>query len=217
MIDRRAWADRLTGRERRLFRGLDRPERIQDFLETLPFNFERGGDTCKSPRRVLETRSAHCIEGALLAAAVLWFRGQRPLLLDLKATASDIDHVVAPFRARGRWGAISKTNHAVLRYRDPVYRSVRELAMSYFHEYTIDNGLKTLTSYSAIFDLTRLGPDWIVSGEDLWDLSYALDRSRHYSILGHRPRRNLRRADAIERRAGDLVQWEPPARVRARS
>jgi hypothetical protein len=217
MIDRRAWADRLTGRERRQFRGLDRPDRIQDFLETLPLNFERDGDSCKSPRRVLETRSAHCIEGALLAAAALWFHGQRPLLLDLKATARDIDHVVAPFRARGRWGAISKTNHAVLRYRDPVYRSVRELAMSYFHEYTIENGLKTLTSYSAIFDLARLGPDWIVSGEDLWDLSYALDRSRHYSILGRRPRRTLRRADAIERRAGALVQWAPRTRERPRN
>jgi hypothetical protein len=104
----------------------------------------------------------------------------------------------------------------VLRYRDPVYRSVRELAMSYFHEYTIDNGLKTLTSYSAIFDLRRLGCDWIVSGDHLWDLSYALDRSRHYSILKGRPRRTLRRADVIERRAGTLVQWNRDARTRER-
>jgi hypothetical protein len=219
MIDRRAWADRLTGRERRLFRELDRPVRIQDFLETIPVNLERGGDTCKSPRRVLETRSAHCIEGALLAAAALWFHGQRPLLLDLKATARDVDHVVAPFRARGRWGAISKTNHAVLRYRDPVYKSVRELAMSYFHEYIADDGHKSLTSYSAIFDLRRHGSEWIVSDADLWDLSYALDRSRHYSILAGRARRTLRRADAIERRASALVQWgwRALARERARA
>src|SRR5262245_27844764 len=183
MNDRRAWADRLTGRERRLFRTLDTPARIQDFLETIPLNFERDGDTCKSPRRVLETRSAHCIEGALLAAAVLWFHGHRPLLLDLKATARDVDHVVAPFRARGRWGAISKTNHAVLRYRDAVYRTLRELAMSYFHDYITDGGFKTLTSYSAVFDLRRRGWEWIVSAEPLWDLSYALDTSRHYSIL----------------------------------
>jgi len=216
MIDPRAWTGRLTGDERRLFRDLDRPARIQDFLETIPNNFERGGDTCKSPRMVLRTRTAHCIEGAMLAATALWFHGQRPLLLDLKATARDVDHVVAPFRAHGCWGAISKTNHAVLRYRDPVYRSVRELAMSYFHEYTIDNGLKTLASYSAIFDLRRLGSDWIVGGEHLWDLSDALDRSRHYSILNGRPRRSLRRADVIERRAGTLVQWDRDARTRER-
>jgi hypothetical protein len=216
MIDPRAWTDRLTQDERRLFRDLDRPSKIQDFLETIPINFERDGDTCKSPRMVLETRTAQCIEGAMLAATALWFHGQRPLLLDLKATARDVDHVVAPYRAHGCWGAISKTNHAVLRYRDPVYRSVRELAMSYFHEYTIDNGLKTLTSYSAIFDLRRLGCDWIVSGDHLWDLSYALDRSRHYSILKGRPRRTLRRADVIERRAGTLVQWNRDARTRER-
>lgn len=208
MVDTRTWIDSLTPEERRIFRELDRPARIQDFLETIPINFEPGGETCKSPRRVIETRSAHCIEGALLAATALWFHGHRPLLLDLKATARDVDHVVAPFRARGRWGAISKTNHSVLRYRDPVYRSVRELAMSYFHEYTLDCGLKTLTSYSAIFDLRRRGWDWIVSQDDLWDLSYALDTSRHYSILDGRRRRTLRRADVIERRAGALQQWD---------
>jgi hypothetical protein len=217
MIEATEWTGRLTRTERRLFRGLDRPARIQDFLETIPINFERGGDTCKSPRMVLETRTAHCIEGALLAATALWFHGHRPLLLDLKATSRDIDHVVAPFRAHGRWGAISKTNHAVLRYRDPVYRSVRELAMSYFHEYTMDDGRKSLASYSAIFDLRRRGGDWIVCREDLWDLSYALDRSRHYSILEGRPRRTLRRADAIELRAGSLVQWGRAPRRAARS
>jgi hypothetical protein len=217
MANARGWKEALTQDERRLLRDLNRPAKIQDFLETIPINFEPEGETCKSPRRVLATRSAHCIEGALLAAAALWFHGHRPLLLDLKATARDTDHVVAPFRARGRWGAISKTNHAVLRYRDPVYRSVRELAMSYFHEYCIDNGLKTLTSYSAIFDLRRRGWSWIVSDEPLWDLSYALDSSRHYSILGDRRRRTLRRADLIERRAGTLVQWDAGAKPRGRA
>ena len=208
MIGARAWAGRLTPDERRLFRDLRRPSRIQDFLETIPINFETRGETCKSPRQVIATRSAHCLEGAMLAAAALWFHGQRPLLLDLKATARDVDHVVAPFRAGGRWGAISKTNHSVLRYRDPVYRNVRELAMSYFHEYTSDSGLKTLASYSVLFDLRRRGWEWIVTGEPLWDLSYALDCSRHYAILDARARRRLRRADAVELRAGDIVAWE---------
>jgi hypothetical protein len=217
MIDDRAWKDALTDDERRLFRGLDSPKKIQDFLETVPINFEPDGDTCKSPREVLRTRTAHCIEGALVAAAALWYHGQRPLLLDLKATARDVDHVIAPFRSHGHWGAISKTNHAVLRYRDPVYRSVRELAMSYFHEYCIDNGLKTLTSYSVIFDLRRRGAGWITDAAPLWDLSYALDTSRHYPILKGRPRRTLRRADAIERRAGMLEQWDSETAARGRS
>ena len=211
------WTASLTGDERRLFRSLDRPAKIQDFLETIPINFEPRGDTCHSPRMVLRTRRAHCIEGAMLAAAALWFHGARPLLLDLKATAKDDDHVVAPFRAGGRWGAISKTNHPVLRYRDPVYRGLRELAMSYFHEYCTDDGRKTLVSWSALFDLRRRDPAWVVSQEPLWDLSYALDCSRHYSILDGRPRRSLRRADRIERRALALSQWrEPVARRRGR-
>jgi hypothetical protein len=197
----------LTADERRLFRRLDTPRRIQDYLERIPVNFERHGETCKSPRRVLRTGSAHCLEGAMLAAAALWFHGARPLLLDLKATARDVDHVVTPFRARGRWGAISKTNHSVLRYRDPVYRTVRELAMSYFHEYTIKNGLKTLASYSAAFDLRRLGGGWVTDPKPQWDLQYALDVSRHWPILPDHVRSALRRADVIERRASGLMQW----------
>jgi hypothetical protein len=207
----------LTPAERRLFRRLDHPKKIQDFLESIPTNFERGGETCKSPRQVLRTRTAHCLEGAFVAAAALWHHGAPPLLLDLKATDLDVDHVVAPFRARGLWGAISKTNHAVLRYRDPVYRTVRELAMSYFHEYTLDDGRKTLTSYSGFFDLREHGSGWMTDPEPLWDLQYALDVSPHASILRGRSRLILRRADAIERRAGAMLQWRDVPRTRRRS
>ena len=102
-----------------------------------------------SPRRVLATRTAHCFEGALLAATVLWMQGEIPLLLDLATNAQDIDHVVALYKCNGYWGAISKTNHAVLRFRDPVYKTIRELALSYFHEYYLEaTGEKTLISYS---------------------------------------------------------------------
>ena len=197
----------LTPAERRLFRRLDTPRRIQDYLETFPVNFEPGGETCKSPRQVLRTRTAHCIEGAFLAAAVLWYHGAPPLLLDLRATDIDDDHVVTPFRVRGLWGAISKTNHSVLRYRDPVYRNVRELAMSYFHEYTTDDGRKTLASFSDFFDLRRHGNGWITEPGPLWKLQHALDRSRHHSILRGRSRLMLRRIDRIERRAVKLKQW----------
>jgi hypothetical protein len=205
-----SWAGHLTAEERRLFRRLDAPVRIQDFLENLPINFEPSGETCSSPRVVLRERRAHCLEGALVAAAAQWFHGRRPLLLDLKANRHDVDHVVAPFRAGRSWGAMSKTNHAVLRFRDPVYRGPRELAMSYFHEYFRDDGRKTLVSFSDPFDLRPLGWRWIVSEEPLWDLSYALDASRHRRILPGGSRRTLRRADPIERDAGRLTAWPAP-------
>ena len=104
---------------------------------------------------VLRAGKAHCMEGALLAAAILEFHGHKPLLLDLRSTSEDLDHVVALFKQNGYWGAISKTNHVVLRYREPIYGSVRELAMSYFHEYFLDNGKKTLREYSVPVDLGK--------------------------------------------------------------
>jgi hypothetical protein len=205
----------LTADERRLFRTLRSPEAIQDYLERLPTNFESEGQTCRSPRGVLRAGVAHCLEGALLAAAALWFHGRPPLLLDLKARRGDVDHVVALFVARGRWGAISKTNHAVLRWRDPVYLAPRELAMSYFHEYFKDDGRKTLVSHSAPFDLARRGGGWVTASKNLWDVQAALDLARHHPIAPARALRRLRRATPIERRAGLLLEHPlPKARKR---
>jgi hypothetical protein len=205
--------DALTPEERRLFRRLRTPGAIQDFLDDVPTNFESGGETCRSPRGVLEAGVAHCLEGALLAAAALWLHGRPPLLLDLKARRGDFDHVVALFQAGGRWGAISKTNHAVLRFRDPVYLSPRELAMSYFHEYFKDDGRKTLFSHSGPYDLSRRGAAWVTATKNLWDIQYALDVAPHFPIARPRALRRLRRAAAIERRAGRLVEWRPPKRA----
>jgi hypothetical protein len=126
-------------KELKIFKKLDNPKKIQDFLEKIPVNFRK---TLRSPMMVLRKNNAHCLEGALLAASVLAFHGEKPLLLDLRANDRDFDHVVALFKRNNCWGAISKTNHAVLRYREPVYKNIRELAMSYFHEYFDDNGKK---------------------------------------------------------------------------
>jgi hypothetical protein len=202
--------DDLTADERRLFRRLRTPGAVQDYLDRIPINFEPAGETCRSPRGVLRAGVAHCLEAALLAAAAFWFHGRPPLLLDLKARRDDFDHVVAPFLERGRWGAISKTNHAVLRWRDPVYASVRELAMSYFHEYFKDSGRKTLVSHSGPFDLSRRDPSWVTSSRNLWSLQYALDLARHYPIASPRALRRLRPAAELERRAGLLVEWRKP-------
>jgi hypothetical protein len=197
----------LTDKEYRLLKRLDSPAKIQDFLNTLPLNFEPEGDTCLSPRRVLRERRAHCIEGAMLAALALRLHGQAPLLLDLVAAKHDFDHVVALFKKGKYWGAISKTNHAVLRYREPVYASVRELALSYFHEYFDAKGRKTLRTYSRPFDVRRLGNGWITAEEDVWEVPNALDESPHLPILTRSQIASLRLADPIEREAGEIIEW----------
>ena len=139
----------------RTLRELSTPRRVQDFLGGIPINHERRGETCSSPAVTLRRGSAHCMEGALVAALALWMHGEPPLIMDLKTTDDDVDHLVALVRVDGFWGGITKTNHAVLRYREPVYQSVRELAMSYFHEYFLDDGRKTLRQYSTPFDLSK--------------------------------------------------------------
>jgi len=199
-----------------VLRRLDTPEKIQAFLFGLKQNFEPDGDTCRSVRAVLRLRRAHCIEGATLAACALWIHGERPLLLDLQAV-HDYDHVVALFRRNGRWGAISKTNGAVLRFRDPVYRTLRELAMSYFHEYCNRLHQKTLRRYSRPFDLRRLDPaDWAASKDGNWKLADALDATHHYRLVSPAQARALTRRDPFERRATSRLQYPAPRNSSAR-
>jgi hypothetical protein len=194
-------------REFRVLKRLTTPRKIQDFLDRVPMNMETTGDTCSSPLVTLRRNSAHCMEGALVAALALALQGQKPLLLDLKTTSDDIDHVVALYRKGRFWGAISKTNHSVLRYREPIYRDVRELAVSYFHEYFSDSGRKSLRQFSEPFDLRKWKGDWATSEEELWDLAAALDFSPHESILSREQIAVLRKVDDIERSAGDLTEW----------
>lgn len=198
----------LTSSEAKLFRKLNTPAKIQDFLNSISYNFEKDGETCRSPREVLKAKCAHCLEGAYLAAAVLWYHGEKPLLLDLRSTRHDLDHVVAVFRRNGCYGAISKTNHAVLRYREPIYQTLRELVLSYFHEYFLDDGTKTLREYSKPFDLSKFGNEWITSTDDLWEIGALLDDAPHNAILpqGMNPK-SLRKADKVEIEAGKLVEY----------
>ncbi|MEI7864369.1 MAG: hypothetical protein WCI38_03275 [Chthoniobacterales bacterium] len=198
----------LNARERKLFQRLDDPRKIQDFLDRLPVNFEKHGDTHRPPRCMLREGKAHCVEGALLAAAALWFHGKPPLLLDLKTKLFDDEHVVALFKENGYWGAISKTNHAVVRWRDPVYRTVRELALSYFHEYFRDHdGLKTLVSYSRPFDLRRHGHAWITAEQDWWELDDLLNATPHYALVPAKNKHHIRRATPFERRVLSAREW----------
>ncbi len=199
----------FTEQELSLMRRLDTPAKIQDFLNKIPINFEKNGvDTLKSPIKVLRDKSAHCIEAAILGAYILSLYGHKPLLLHLASTDEDSDHVVAPFKINGLWGALSKGNHVTLRYRDPVYKTIRELAMSYFNEYYLENGDKTLRSYSELLNLNTFEDDWATSEEELWGIDDELDKVKHYSIAPKDVIKNLRKADSIERRSLKLTDWK---------
>lgn len=191
---------------------LDTPVKIQNFLDTLPMNFELDGDTCFSPMTVLEKGTCHCIEGAILAALALRVHGHPPLLLDLTADKTDYDHVVAVFKLDGKWGAISKTNHNVLRYREPVYATVRELVMSYFHDYVnINTGKKTLRSHTRPINLKRLDHlGWMTTKEDVYFIPSYLVDAKHHPLLNRKQIRNLRKADLIEIRGGSIPEWPDP-------
>ncbi len=203
----------LTPAEAKIFRTLNSPRRIQDFIDTLAINMELNARTYMSPRRVLRTGQAHCVEGAMLAAAALAFHGARPLLLDFQAAYHDEDHVVALFRENGHWGAISKTNHPGLRYRDPIHHSVRGLAASYFHEYYLWDGRKSLRYFSRPFDLSRYAPErWIAAEDDLDWLVHALDASAHAPIIPKGNLRKLRPASAFEIHASAAVEWREDGR-----
>ena len=205
----------LSADEGRILAALRTPQHVQAFVTGLHANFEESGATLRSVRGVLRHRQAHCIEGAFVAACALWLHGDPPLVMDLTAKG-DSDHVVALFRRDGCWGAISKSNHAWLRWRDPVYRSLRELAMSYFHEY-FSKGRKTLRGYSAAVDLRRFRPaTWITNEDDCWDVGAAVDDARHYQLITPAQVRRLVPPDATVMRADDLVQYESHDRKTAR-
>ncbi len=198
----------LTKKEEKILRKLNSPRKIQDFLNKIPINFEPEGDTCFSPRKVLRENRCHCIEGAMLGALCLKLQGKKALVVDLTATSHDFDHVIAVFKENGKYGCISKTNHAVLRYREPIYKSIRELVMSFFHEYFDDKGRKNLRSYSLPVDLfQKFGVEWITKEKDVWEIPEYLGSCRHYKILNKRQARSLRKADRIEIKAGKLVEF----------
>jgi hypothetical protein len=173
----------LSAQEQRVLRKLSTPWKIQKYLDDLPYNKERHGLTCQSPRRTLRHQTAHCFEAALLGAAALRVNGQRPLILDLESVRDD-DHVIAVYRMSGCWGALAKSNYAGLRFREPVYRSLRELVMSYFEHYFNPKGEKTLRAYSRPVDLSRFDRiHWMTSEEDLWEIPEYLVEIPHTKIL----------------------------------
>jgi hypothetical protein len=186
----------FSPRERAVFRRLDTPAKIQRFLDfEIAYNKEPDGNTCRSPRHVLRDRTAHCMEGALFAAAALRMLGFPPLLLDFEAVRDD-DHVLAIFRVRGHWGAVAKSNYSGLRYREPVYRTLRELAMSYFEHYYNLRREKTLRRYSRPVNLKRFDRiGWMTAEQDVWAVPEYLTTIPHTPILPTRLISTLGRVD----------------------
>jgi hypothetical protein len=177
------------------------PDKIQGFLDSIEYNpvYE-----CRSPRWVIKKRSAHCFEGALFAAAAMEFNGYLPLIVDLKAYNDD-DHVIAIFKKDGYWGAVAKSNFTSLRYREPVYRSLRELIMSYFDFYFNTDGDKSLRSYSTPLNLTIYNSrHWATTDEDLEYIGDKLEQLHHYHVVNEKMIKNLKRASAIMLAAGML-------------
>jgi hypothetical protein len=198
----------LTRVEFAVLRRLDTPQKIQLFINAIPANHEIGGETILSVREVLRQGRAHCIEGAFVAACALWIHGEAPLVMYMDCDASDYPHVLALFRRSKAWGAISKHNGPQLRYRDPIYRSLRELAMSYFHEYFNKRGSKTLRGYSRAFDMRRIDPRlWVTCDKACNEASDLLAGLRCYSLLDARQSRLLSRRDAFERQAAKIVEY----------
>src|SRR5438128_10970243 len=184
----------FTRRELRTLRALRTPLGVQRALDAMPYHL---ADTAWSPRRILRTRTAHCLEGAIFAAAALRVLGFPPLLLDLEAV-QDTDHVLAVFRLRGHWGALAKSNFSGLRFREPVYRSVRELVMSYFEGYVNLRGDRTLRAYSLPVDLARFDrrrPGWMTTEGDLWCVAEHLVGIPHRRLLTPAMIGALRRID----------------------
>lgn len=189
----------LTPAELRKLLSLRTPAGIQRFLDDLPYHL---ADTAWSPRRVLREQMAHCFEGAIFAAAALRVNGYPPLILDLEAER-DTDHVIAIYRMRGHWGALAKSNYSGCRYREPVYRTLRELAISYFDGYFNLRGERSLRTYSRPVNLKRFDSlHWMTTDKPIWFIANYLLDIHHYRLLTPEMARNLHRLDQRSFRAG---------------
>ena len=189
----------LSPKDLRTLRSLKTAVKIQKFIDGLTYQY---ADTAGSPKRVLRERKGHCLEGALLAAAALRVNGRPPLVMDLESVRDD-DHVIALYRENGLWGSVAKSNFAGLRFRAPVYRTLRELALSYFENYYNLRGERTLRAYSRPVNLSRLDPlHWMTAEEDVWCVADALIAAKHYDLFPYAVARALPRLDRRSFEAG---------------
>jgi len=171
----------LADTERGMISGLTSPARIQAFLDDIAYSTD---DFYRCPLRVLRERTAHCFDGAVFAAAALRRLGHPPLILDLLSNGRDDEHLLALFKVDGHWGAVAKSNFVGLRFREPVYRSLRELAMSYFEQYYNIEREKTLRGYTGPLNLNRFDRfDWMTKDEPLDLIARRTDEIRRINLL----------------------------------
>ncbi len=171
----------FSGREISIFRRLTSPIKIQQFLDAIPYS---GEEQYRCPRSVLRDRKAHCYDGAVFAAAAMRMLGYPPLLVEILPNHRDDDHILAVFRNGRHWGAVAKSNFVGLRFREPVYRDLRELIMSYFESYFNVKREKTLVGYTAPLNLSRFDAlSWLVRDSAMDAIAYGLDKTRRYRIL----------------------------------
>jgi hypothetical protein len=194
-----------TSKEKEFLNGFKDPWSIQIFLDSIVYN---PAHECRSPRWVIRKRSAHCFEGALFAAAALDSLGYKPLIVDMKAFNDD-DHVIAVFREEGYWGAVAKSNFTSLRFREPVYRSLRELIMSYFDFFFNIYGDKSLRSYSLPFNLTSLNSrNWAITDDDLEYIGDKIESLYHFPVVSEKMIKKLNVASDSMLKAGMLGSIE---------
>lgn len=189
-MNNKSWG--FTPAELRKLRSFKEPHGIQRFMDDLPYHLE---DTAWSPRRVLREGTAHCLEGALFAAAALRVLGHAPLIVDFEAE-HDTDHVVAVFKVKNHWGALAKSNYTGCRYREPVYRSLRELAMSYFNTYFNMRRERSMRTFSRPVNLARFDDRvWMTTEEHIWFIPVYLFEVKHYNLLTPAMIKRLHRVD----------------------
>ena len=192
----------LSKTELRIFAKLTSPDKIQEFLDSIPYSSE-GRYRC--PRSLLQDNKGHCYDGAIFAAAALSFIGNVPRLVEIIPNDRDDDHILAVFQRGKHWGAVAKSNFVGLRYREPVYRDLRELMMSYFESYFNVAGERTMLGYTAPINLNRFNKlNWLINDQAMDVIGEAIDHVRHFRILSPRIIRNLHRVDARSYKAGLL-------------
>jgi hypothetical protein len=195
----------FTPAELRKLRSLKTPHGIQKLIDAMPYHLQ---DTAWSPRRVLQANTSHCYEGALFAAAALRVNGYPPLVIDLEAE-HDTDHVIAVYRAGSCWGAVAKSNYSGLQYREPIYRSLRELALSYFDMYFNMRRERTLRTFSRPVDLRRFDHlSWMTTDKPVWFVAEYLLTISHTPLITAAQARRLHRLDSRTFRAGCLDRAE---------
>ncbi len=192
----------LHKKELKVFLQLTSPIKIQNFLDSLPYSDET---RYRCPRSVLQDHKAHCYDGAVLAAAALQMIGYPPLLVEMLPNDRDDDHILAVFRQGKSWGAVAKSNFVGLRYREPVYQSLRELVMSYFESYFNIAGERTLLGYTAPLNINRFNKlDWLIHDSVMDVIGDALNGIRKYRIMTPAMTRKLTCVDERSYKAGLL-------------